>query len=80
MNRNQLIKVFFLADYKELDRKKIIDFIMSNGGAATVNDILAYSGAEILRVYPILIEEHMSGKIDFQEEEYYAAPKFVRLV
>ncbi len=41
MNRNQLIKVFFLADYKELDCKKIIDFLMSNGGIATVNDILA---------------------------------------
>lgn len=80
MNRNQLIKVFFMADYKEQDRKKIIDFLMSNGGTATVNDILAYSGAEKLRVYPILIEEHMAGKIDFQEEEYYGAPKVVRLI
>lgn len=73
-----------MADYKEQDRKKIIDFLMSNGGTATVNDILddilAYSGAEKLRVYPILIEEHMAGKIDFQEEEYYGAPKVVRLV
>lgn len=30
-----------MADYKEQDRKKIIDFLMSNGGIATVNDILA---------------------------------------
>lgn len=69
-----------MAGYKEQNRKKIIDFLMSNGGTATVNDILAYSDAEKLRVYPILIEEHMAGKIVFQEEEYYGAPKVVRLI
>ena len=69
-----------MPNYKEQDRKKILDFLRSNGGTATVDELLTKSGAEKLRIYPILFEEFHAGHITFLEEEHYGAPKVVRLI
>ena len=43
-------------NYKELDTQKIKDYILSHPDGVEVEDIIAHSGAEKLRVYPALFE------------------------
>ena len=50
-------------DYKEIDRKSILEYIEKQGGQCPVQDIIKDSGAEKLRVYPILFEEVQSARL-----------------
>ena len=43
-------------NYKELDTQRIKDYIRSYPDGVEVEDIIAHSGAEKLRVYPALFE------------------------
>ena len=43
-------------NYKELDTQKIKDYIQAHPDGVEVEDIIAHSGAEKLRVYPALFE------------------------
>ena len=43
-------------NYKELDTQRIKDYIQSHPDGVEVEDIIAHSGAEKLRVYPALFE------------------------
>lgn len=67
-------------DYKEQDRKKILDFLVSRGGEASVDTLIAYSGAEKMRVYPILFEETQAGHIHVLELSQMGAPERVALM
>ncbi len=67
-------------DYKEADRKKIMSYIASKGGECPVRDIIDESGAEKLRVYSILFEENLAGRIFYVKESKLGAPDVVRLV
>ena len=60
------------------ERRSWIFFLHAVG--ATVNDIIEKSGAEKLRIYSILFEESQAGHVEFIDEEYFGAPKSVRLI
>ena len=65
--------------YKSQDRERILSFISSQGGSALVEAIMERSGAEPLRVYPLLFELRQEGLLAYEEEEEYGSPKRVRL-
>ena len=67
-------------DYKEIDRKSILEYIEKQGGQCHVQDIIKNSGAEKLRVYPILFEEVQSARLTVLEEESFGSPKIVKLL
>ena len=67
-------------DYKEIDRKSILEYIEKQGGQCPVQDIIKDSGAEKLRVYPILFEEVQSARLTVLEEESFGSPKIVKLL
>ena len=67
-------------NYKQQDRERILSFISSQGGNALVEEVMERSGAEPLRVYPLLFELSQEGLLAYEEEEEYGSPKRVRLV
>lgn len=67
-------------DYKDIDRKAILEYIKKQGGQCPVQDIIKNSGAEKLRVYPILFEEVQSARLTVLEEESFGSPKIVKLL
>lgn len=67
-------------DYKEIDRKSILEYIEKQGGQCPVQDIIKNSGAEKLRIYPILFEEVQSARLTVLEEESFGSPKIVKLL
>ena len=67
-------------NYKRQDRERILSFISSQGGSALVEAIRERSGAEPMRVYPLLFELRQEGLLAYEEEEEYGASKRVRLV
>ena len=67
-------------DYKEIDRKSILEYIEKQGGQCPVQDIIKDSGAEKLRIYPILFEEVQSARLTVLEEESFGSPKIVKLL
>lgn len=64
---------------KEQDRKKILDF-MKGRAEVMVYDILKHSGANRMRVYPILFEEEMKGRVRVIRTHGMGAPEIVTLV
>ena len=66
--------------YKSQDRERILSFISSQGGSALVEAIIERSGAEPMRVYPLLFELRQEGLLAYEEEEEYGSPKRVRLL
>ena len=65
-------------NYKELDTQKIKDYIRSHPDGVEVEDIIAHSGAEKLRVYPALFELEQEGWLAVKEREELGSPKRVR--
>ena len=65
--------------YKQQDRERILSFISNQGGSALVEEVMEQSGAEPLRVYPLLFELRQEGLLAYEEEEEYGSPKRVRL-
>lgn len=75
------IRVFDLYDpdnKKEQDRKRIYDFLKGKV-EVSVNDIRLYSGADRLRVYPLLFEEEQLGYIHVIQRDNMGAPTIVAL-
>lgn len=66
-------------DNKEIDRKKIMDFIATHGSEVSVEEIIAQSGADKLRVYPILFEEELVDRIEVLERARLGGAEKVRL-
>ena len=65
-------------NYKELDTRKIKDYILSHPDGVEVEDIIAHSGAEKLRVYPALFELEQEGWLTVTEREELGSPKRVK--
>ena len=65
--------------YKRQDRERILSFISCQGGSALVEEVMEQSGAEPLRIYPLLFELRQEGLLAYEEEEEYGSPKRVRL-
>lgn len=66
-------------NYKEKDRENILAYLRGQAGIVAVSDVITHSGAERLRVYPILFEEIQAGTIQVLEEEVLGAPKKIQL-
>ena len=67
-------------NYKEIDKEKIFSYITSKGGECRVVDIINESGAEQLRVYAILFEEYIAGRLLYAQQSALGAPEVVKLV
>lgn len=67
-------------NYKEIDRKAILDYLGSQGGEIKVADVMTNSGANQLRVYPILFELQMEGKLEVVQASELGTPITVRLL
>lgn len=67
-----------LPDFKVIDTQKIVDYISSFSNTVSVEDIIQYSGADKLRVYPALFELEQSGFLEVVEREELGAPSVVR--
>ena len=66
-------------NYKEIDTRRIIDYVSFYfPSIITVEDIIFYSGAEKLRVYPALFELEQIGFLEVLEREEFGAPLMVR--
>ncbi len=65
-------------NYKDQDRKKILEF-MKGKAEVYVDDIERRSGAEKLRIYPILFEGEMSGYIKVITRSGLGSPEIVTL-
>lgn len=67
-------------NYKERDRKLIMEYMATRGGEVSVEDIIRESGAEKLRVYPILFEEEQAGHVKVTDREWMGAAERVKLI
>ena len=65
-------------NYKSLDIQKIRCAIRSCPDGLAVADLIVRSGAEPLRVYPILFELEQSGWLEVTERSEWGAPRWVR--
>ena len=66
-------------DYKLQDRDKILSYLQAYP-ISTVDAIIQESGAERLRVYPILFELNQEKIIRILEESEWGAPVKVELM
>ncbi|MCD8182346.1 MAG: hypothetical protein LUE99_03835 [Bacteroides sp.] len=65
------------ANYKVLDTQRIIDYISLSLDGVQVADILRNSGADKLRVYPVIFELEQDGFLEVVECEELGAPLVV---
>ena len=66
-------------NYKQLDLNHILSFLQEHP-ISTVDAIMQESGAEALRVYPLLFELAQEKKIRIVEETAWGAPLKVELL
>lgn len=64
-------------NHKTTDTQKIIHFIESSHNNISVEDIIQNSGAEKLRVYPILFELEQSDYLKVVDRDELGAPLVV---
>lgn len=67
-------------NYANLDRLKILDYLEKCGNEASVVDIIAYSGAEKLRVYSLITKMELNGEIEILEKTSFGAPLYIKIV
>lgn len=66
-------------NYKQQDRDKILSYLETHP-ISTIDAIIQESGAERLRVYPILFELCQEKRIRILEESEWGAPLKVELL
>ena len=67
-------------NYKLIDTERVKSYLSATyPNPVEVEDIVHHSGAEYLRVYPILFELEQEGRIEVVERELLGAPRAVRL-
>lgn len=66
-------------DYAKIDHDKILNYIEIKGGTCSVKDIREYSGADKLRVYPMLQCMEMDGEIEVLEHGWFGDPLIVKM-
>ena len=69
-----------ILNYKLLDTQKIKSYILVHPEGVLVDDIIAHSGADKLRVYPALFELEQEGWLEVTEREELGAAKKVRIM
>lgn len=69
-----------MVDYKQLDRKAVIAYLEQAVNGATLDDIKAYSGANTLRVSPILMELYLEERLEVLEQTDLGGFVKVRLI
>lgn len=67
-----------VSNYYERDRKLILEFLKGKA-EVHVSDLIAYSGAEKLRVYPILFEEEQAGYVKVLRRSGLGSPEIIAL-
>jgi len=72
------INTFDFMDYAKIDHDKILNYIETKGGTCPVNDIREYSGADKLRVYPMLQRMEINKEIEVLERGWFGCPLTVR--
>lgn len=75
---NKHIQSIQLVNYKEQDRKRILEYVKGKA-EVYVSDIVENSGAEKLRVYPIIFEEMLAGYMIAITTDAWGAPTIVAL-
>ena len=65
-------------NYKQLDRNRVLLYLKEHG-ESTVDAIVEQSGAEPLRIYPLLFELAQEKIIRIVEENAWGAPLKVEL-
>lgn len=66
-------------NYKTQDRERILAYLTRLRDVVSVDVLIAQSGAEPLRVYPLLFELRQEGLIEVGEEDEFGAPERIRL-
>ena len=64
-------------NYKERDRKAIIDYLSKQDGEVLVAKVMTDSGAEKLRVYTILFELQMEGLVKVVKASEFGTPETI---
>lgn len=64
-------------NYKQQDRKRILSYLKAHP-TSTVASIITESGAERLRVYPLLFELAQENIVQIIEESEWGAPTKVK--
>ena len=67
-------------NYKLIDTEKIQDYIRRHPEGVWVDDIIAHSGADKLRVHPALFELEQAGWLEVTEREELGAAKRVKVM
>ena len=60
-------------NYKQLDRNRVLHYLKEHG-VSSVDAIVEQSGAEPLRIYPLLFELAQEKLIRIAEENAWGAP------
>lgn len=66
-------------DYNPQDYEHIRNYLISQGGKCSVDNIKQYSGAHPLRIYPTLFRMEKGKEIEVEEQTTFGAPVVVRL-
>ena len=66
-------------DYKEQDRQAILDYLKECDSEVDVVKVLSESGANRLRVYPLLYEMQLMGQVVVTKENDLGTPERVKL-
>ena len=66
-------------DYKEQDRQAISDYLKECDSEVDVVKVLSESGANRLRVYPLLYEMQLMGQVVVTKENDLGTPERVKL-
>ena len=67
-------------DYKAQDKQRILEYLKNAGMEVKVDSLIQESGAERLRVYPILFELMQDRLISVVSEDDLGAPVCVKLI
>jgi hypothetical protein len=70
----------FDINYKELDTERILIYIESFDHEVPVDEIIANSGADKLRIYPLLFELEHDGMLEVCQRDMFGAPLAVKFL
>ena len=69
-----------MENYKIFDTQAIVAYLEQAGGVVAVADIIEHSGANRLRVYPILMELYLEERLEVVEQTDLGGFVNVRLI
>lgn len=66
-------------NYADIDKTKVLEYLNSVNGITDVKNIIEFSGAEKLRIYPLLFKLEQEGKIIVIKRTGFGAPQIIQL-